>query len=121
MPINTNSATVCSKCKYTCELPSQLKKHFKNNSHCKMTNEDINEYFINIYKHKYKIEDNIIACSHCCKVFTRKDALVRHNKISKCGKANATTIKEDTFPETMPTVYKNYVQNDDIANINDFE
>ena len=74
--------TICPTCEYKCTQPSQLKKHFKRNSHCKMTNEDIDKYFNDILKEK---EEDELACIHCYKVFSRKDALIRHNTKSKCG------------------------------------
>ena len=32
-----------------------------------------------------------------------------------------TSINEDTFVAIMPSVYSNYVHNDDVANLNEFE
>ena len=82
---SNNSDTKCPICAYTCNLPSELKKHFKRNSQCKLSNEDINKYFNDVNKEKYKNEDPALGCPHCFKAFSRKDAFIRHIKTSTCG------------------------------------
>lgn len=89
----TNNDTTCPTCNYKCALPSQLKKHFTRNSHCKMSNEDITKYFNDIHKNKY--DDTSLACLHCYKVFASKSALVKHTKTSKCGKTHTTIIQDN--------------------------
>lgn len=91
----TNNDTICPTCNYKCSQPSQLKKHFKNNSHCKMTNEDIDKYFNDILKNK-NTEDDTLECIHCSKAFSRKDALTRHTKTSKCGITHTTILQNHT-------------------------
>jgi hypothetical protein len=99
MLYNTNNIDIkCPKCNYSCKIPSQLKKHFTRNSNCKMTNEDIEKYFQNIYKGKNN-DDNkqkILTCIYCYKVFANKSSLVKHNKMSKCGKAHTNIIQDHT-------------------------
>jgi hypothetical protein len=77
--INTNSNRICPKCNYEFDFPSRLKKHFTNVIHCKKTDLEIKEYFLNI---KNKVV--IIKCKYCNKEFSRKDSLNRHIKIQKC-------------------------------------
>jgi len=60
-----------------------------------MTNEDINKYFNDILKAK-NTEDDMLACMHCSKVFSRKDALIRHTKTSKCGITHTTILQNHT-------------------------
>ena len=72
---------ICPKCNYEFDFPSRLKKHFTNVIHCKKTDSEIKDYFLNISK---KIV--IIKCKYCNKEFSRKDSLNRHMKMQNCKK-----------------------------------
>lgn len=90
----TNSDTKCPTCTYTCELPSELRKHFKRNSQCKLSNEDIKKYFNDVNKDKYKNEDPALGCPHCFKAFANKSSFAKHIKTSICGKSHNIVIQE---------------------------
>ena len=111
-----NSDSICPKCNYTCNLPSQLKKHFKNNSKCKMTNEEINKYFNDINKEKNCNESNILTCMNCWKVFSRKDALLRHTTKSKCSKTHYIQTLENTGNENQ--LNQQFINGSNISVIN---
>jgi hypothetical protein len=71
----------CPTCKYTFEYPSRLKKHFENVIHCKKSELEIKDFFL-------QINNNIviIKCDICNKEFSRKDSLNRHIQNLKCHK-----------------------------------
>jgi hypothetical protein len=72
-----------------------------------MTNEDIDKYFNDILKAK-NTEDDTLACIHCSKVFSRKDALIRHNTKSKCGLTH-TIISQDHTGDNAITGSENII------------
>jgi len=86
--INNNSNKICPKCNYEFDFPSRLKKHFTNVIHCKKTDLEIKEYFLNI---KNKVV--IIKCKYCNKEFSRKDSLNRHIKIQNCKENKSNFLK----------------------------
>jgi len=113
-----NNDTSCPTCEYTCKLPHQLKKHFIRNSHCKMTNENITKYFIDINKNKHNTDNdsNCNTCLHCWKIFSSKSSLIKHTKTSQCGKAHTTIIQEHNGNNAI-TGNDNILQNINGSNI----
>lgn len=95
----------CIKCNHIFKYPSDLKKHFINSFHCKKTNIDIEEYFLNIKKNIF-----IIKCNYCSKVFSRKDSLIRHFNTSKCKNQNIISTLTTNITEN-PTQPSNQNQN----------
>ena len=70
----------CPQCNNVFLFPSKLKRHLEKSYYCKKTDEEINNYFVNIENNK------IIKCKTCSKTFTRQTSFMRHNINSKCGK-----------------------------------
>jgi len=80
--VNNLHNRTCPKCKHIFRFPSDLKNHFKITYHCKKTNEEINNFFININTNI--IKKNIYKCINCNKEFTRKYSLERHLLNTEC-------------------------------------
>jgi len=73
-----NKDRICPNCNYECKFPSLLKIHFRNSYHCLLSEEDIDIYF--------NKNINIDKCNRCNKNFKNRQALLRHNRETKCGK-----------------------------------
>lgn len=91
----------CPNCKYECKFPSLLKLHFRKSYHCLLNEEEIINYF--------NKANNINKCPKCNKNFNNRQAYLRHQRETKCGKAqNKSNI--------MPNNKSNNVNNSNNSN-----
>jgi hypothetical protein len=77
--VNTSNNTICPNCKIKFKFPSLLKVHFRKAYHCLLSEDKIDEFF-----DKCSIKYN--QCSKCKKQFTNRQAHLRHNRETKCGR-----------------------------------
>ncbi len=73
---------ICPNCKYECKFPSLLKVHFRKSFHCLLNEEEINNYFNN----NNSVINNINKCNKCIKQFNNRQAYLRHQRETRCGK-----------------------------------
>ena len=78
------SDKICPNCKYECKYPSLLKVHFRKSYHCLLNEDEITKYF--------NKTNNINKCIKCNKIFNNRQAYLRHQRETKCGKAQDNPI-----------------------------
>jgi hypothetical protein len=91
---------ICPNCKYEFKFPSLLKVHFKKSYHCLLNEEEIAKYF---NKH-----NNVNKCNKCNKKFNNRQAYLRHQRETKCGKSQN---KENRISNTIPNAVPNAIPN----------
>jgi len=88
--INKDKSKTCPNCKYKFKFPSLLKVHFRKSFHCLLSEDKIDDFF-------YKCSLSPNQCNKCNKKFTNRQALLRHNRETKCSKRqNTITINNLT-------------------------
>lgn len=118
----------CPKCFCIFKFTSVLKKHLQISSRCAVSEEEINNYFIqnNLCNKIYKLNKNnnniivndninekinnninininkIIKCNTCNKEFSRLDSLNRHKKTTKCDPTIIEITPSSTSTSTTP-------------------
>ena len=78
----------CTNCDKIFIYPSELRKHFAKTICCRKSDEDIEQFFIQIKidkQEKNKI-NSIFKCEKCNTTFVQKCTLTRHINTSKCNK-----------------------------------
>lgn len=81
--INKDKCRTCPNCKYEFKFPSLLKVHFRKSYHCLLSEDKIDDFF-------YKCSLSDKQCNKCNKNFTNRQALLRHNRETKCSKIKNT-------------------------------
>ena len=101
--VNTSNNTICPNCKTKFKFPSLLKVHFRKAYHCLLSEDKIDAFF-----NKCSIKYN--QCSKCKKQFTNRQAHLRHNRETKCGKNINNTNISNLVKLITPDVAKDIIK-----------
>ena len=98
--INKDKCRTCPNCKYEFKFPSLLKVHFRKSYHCLLSEDKIDDFF-----YKCALNDN--QCNKCNKNFTNRQALLRHNRETKCAKIknNITNLTNTITSELAKDIF----------------
>ena len=85
--INKDKSKICPNCNYEFKFPSLLKMHFRKSFHCVLSEDKIDDFF-----YKCSLSDN--QCNKCNNKFNNRQAFLRHNRETKCGKTKNISNKD---------------------------
>ena len=88
--INKDKSKICPNCNYEFKFPSLLKMHFRKSYHCLLSEDKIDNFF-------YKCSLSVNQCNKCNNKFKNRQAFLRHNRETKCGKSKNISNNNDTI------------------------
>ena len=95
--INKDTSKICPNCNYEFKFPSLLKTHFRKSYHCLLSEDKINDFF-------YKCSLSVNQCNKCNHNFKNRQALLRHNRETKCGKTQYFSNNKDTIINNLTNI-----------------
>jgi hypothetical protein len=108
---------VCSKCNKEFKFQCRLLNHLKNNSRCRLTDKEINEYNVNKNNLNFKKNNDRFICYSCNKEYKSLSGIYKHyddQGICKNIEKVKQNINNDDIIEVLrqshPEIYQNITQ-----------